>query len=617
VPERGRRRVHWIAAAVAALGIVATTATEAGGELDCEDPPSPDAHEPPCNPHLAQTAWSANHRVSYTQGSSPHPGPGGPPEHVNVHHEGMPAVPIILTFSPPYPDGGYVVWGSTVGFTGEVFKLDPERFAVIDEYRPAFEDGEGAQEASPSGAYNVLDRDNRLIVARSQGLDVYGDDPDDRWSEIGLLHRFTLPTEQLCRPDERDWFVGITMTYDGYVAFATRLGIVGVVPRWPEDMTADNARTFSINGDRCADESVDEEDLEEVANTLAADEDGGIYVQTSEATWRIDWDGDALERGWRAAYQDDREGGGGRLGRGSNSSASVMGTGDQADRFVVVYDNAEIFNLVLLWRDDIPDGWVAPAGEDERVACKVPITFGRDDPETWSEQSVLVRGYSAVVVNDRTTIAPVTDRTPNRLGGYWQALGGVPGNEPRGMQRVDWDPERRECVTVWQNPDVAVPNTIPTMSASSRLVYAVGVRDGEWGLEALDWETGEQVFFVESGREPTQNSFWAATTVGPDEAIWSGTFGGVTRWQQCDPDVDDPCGKRLDPLTSIVGEEIGLGAQEGGRPEGAPSGENGMGDAATATGDGDVLPATGGGRVLPALLLLAAAGLLSRRRRPL
>jgi hypothetical protein len=597
-----RRQSMGVLLAVAVVAVLGLFVTGAAADPDCQELASSDGAEPPCNPHLAQTAWSANHRTSYTQGSSPLPGPVGPPEHVNVHHEGLPAVPIVLTFSPPYPDGGYVVWGSTVGFTGEVFKLDPETFTIIDEYRPAFEDGEGAQEASPSGAYNVLDRDNRLIIARSQGLDVYGDDPADRMSRIGLIHRFTLADEELCRPDERDDFVGITMTYDGHVVFATRLGIVGVVPRWPEQMNDENVRTFAINGERCGDEDVDEEDLEEIANTLATDEDGGIYVQTSKATWRVDWDGESLTEGWRAEYQDDRVGEGGRLGRGSNSSASVMGTAD--DRFVVVYDNAEIFNLILLWRDEIPDGWVAPEGEDERVACKVPITFGRDDPETWSEQSVLVRGYGALVVNDRTAISPLTDQTPNRLGGWWQLAGGVPGNEPRGVQRIDWNPETRECETRWEKPEVAIPNTIPTMSAATGLVYAVGVRDGEWVLEALDWETGEEVFHVESGYEPTQNSFWAATTVGPDDSVWSGTFGGVTRWEQCDPETDDPCGKRLDPFTSVFGEELDPTPRDDDRPEEDPADDD----------EDRALPSTGGGLTLAGMILLA--GVLTRGRRP-
>jgi hypothetical protein len=522
-------------------------------ELDCEPHPDPDGHEPPCNPHLAASEWSANHRTSYTQGSSPYPGPTGPAEHLNVDQVGMAAAPIIVQFSPEYPDGGQVVWGSTVGFTGQVFKLDAENHEVIDEWYPAFDGGEGLGSATPSGAYNVLDRDNRLIVAREQGLHVFGDDGQDHRSPIERIALFELPDEELCRPDEEDRFVGITMTYDGHVVFATRLGIVGVVPRDPERMTPEHVRTFSLNGDRCGDPEIDELDLEEVANTLSTDTDGGIYVQSSVATWRVNWDGEELSEGWRVEYEDARQPGG-RLGRGSNSSASVMGTDPDADQFVVVYDNAEVFNLLLLWRDAIPDDWEGIDGEDRRVACKEPITFGKEDPEaTFSEQSVLVRGYGTLLVNDRMTFDPLFARVPNRYGGYTQIFGGAPGNEPRGMERIDWDPETRTCGTAWADPDISIPNTIPTMSAEDGVVYAVGVRGASWGLEALDWETGERLFWVPSSRLVTSNSFWAATTVGPDRSIYSGTLGGVTRWKACDPATDDPCGDRLGVFEAALG----------------------------------------------------------------
>lgn len=110
------------------------------------------------------------------------------------------------------------------------------------ELYPALDGGEGFASGSPSGAYNVLDRDNRLIVARERGLGVFGDDGDAS-SPIELVHRFDLPAEELCRREERDHLVGITMTYDGHVAFATRLGTVGVVPRDPAEMIPENTPT--------------------------------------------------------------------------------------------------------------------------------------------------------------------------------------------------------------------------------------------------------------------------------------------------------------------------------------------------------------------------------------
>ncbi len=45
-------------------------------------------------------------------------------------------------------------------------------------------------------------------------------------------------------------------------------------------MNDENLRTYSINGDACG--TASEDDLENVSNSIAADEKGGIYVVTSK-----------------------------------------------------------------------------------------------------------------------------------------------------------------------------------------------------------------------------------------------------------------------------------------------------------------------------------------------
>jgi hypothetical protein len=94
------------------------------------------------------------------------------------------------------------------------------------------------------------------------------------------------------------------------------------------------------------------------------------------------------------------------------------------------------------------------------------------------------------------------------------------------------------------------------MSARSGLAYGIGQRGGAWGVQALDWRTGRSEFFAPAGERPCsptalgylgqgpslaalgdvlaelpgscENSFYAATEVGPGGAIWTGTFYGLT-----------------------------------------------------------------------------------------
>ena len=361
----------------------------ARGASACSTPTGADAGEPACNRHLAASPWASNHRNSYAQASSPFPGPTGPAEQVNVDHDGFASAPVVVSFSPKYPKGGRVIWASTVGFTGEILKIDPKTVTVIDKYIPQVEEGAGLGANSVSGAYNLVDADNRLHVGQATSLEVYGDAvPGRRRSSIALLRRFDLPARALCGEDQ---LVGITMTYDGHIAFATENGVVGVVPRQPGRMNNKHLRTFSINGRDCA--GGRDGEVETVSNSIAADEKGGLYVVTSHAMYRIDWRDKRLSQRWRSVYEGAGGSGGGRLGAGSGSTPTLMGTGPRDDRFVVITDGQELMHLVLMWRDRIPAGWKPiRKGADRRIACEIPVTFGDESAErSLSEQSVLVR----------------------------------------------------------------------------------------------------------------------------------------------------------------------------------------------------------------------------------
>jgi hypothetical protein len=515
-------------------------------------------HEPLCNPSVTDSPWGTTHRASYAQASSPFAGPA-PGQTVTADHVILPGPPIGLDFSSPYPDGGVAIWGSPLGLDGAVAKLDHDTFEVIDLYIPADREPDPpSYTAGISGAYNALDRDDRFIVGRTTFLEVYADSvPGDRFSPIGLVKREFLPDSAFCRSD--DLVAGMVLTYDDHVAFVTEEAVLGVIPRDPAQMTAENLRTFSLNGEACEDPSVPREELEIVSNSLAADENGGIYLVTSVAMYKFLFDGEALVLDWRAEYE---AGDGGvspiRLGPGSGSTPSLMGTALEEDRFVVITDGQELMHLVLFWRDEIPSDWTPLPGRDPRIACDFPVTFGdATATRSLSEQSVLVRGHAAVVVNnllaDESQIPPI----PIVRNAIAALLGGDPDVAPFGIERIDWNPETRSCHTVWSNDEISIPNGIPAMSQATNLFYGIGQRDGVWGVEGVDFATGESKLFAPASfTECTQeaidtinplllvfigdtlerlpgsceNSFFAGTEVGPDGAIVTGTFQGASKY---------------------------------------------------------------------------------------
>jgi hypothetical protein len=165
------------------------------------------------------------------------------------------------------------------------------------------------------------------------------------------------------------------------------------------------------------------------------------------------------------------------------------------------------------------------------------VTFG--DPaarESLSEQSVLVRGNAAIVVNYKLKNEQALIALPPaaRIIAAPHA-GQDPSNAPYGIERFDWDPRTRTCRSVWANREVSIPNGIPSMSTATNLVYGIEQVDGAFGLVGLDFATGAKRLRVESSARPDDNSFYAATTVGPEGTVWTGTFTGFSVFRPQSP----------------------------------------------------------------------------------
>jgi hypothetical protein len=195
-----------------------------------------------------------------------------------------------------------------------------------------------------------------------------------------------------------------------------------------------------------------------------------------------------------------------------------------------VTDGRQVMHLIMMWRDETPKDWqpIAP-GMDPRIVCDVPVDFG--DPtitKAQSEQSVAVRGWAAMVVNNSLKDTSAFDGLAGSLRYQLATLNsGDPANAAHGVERIDWDPSTRTCSVKWINAQVSIPNAIPSLSSGSNMFYAIGARDGIWGLEGLDMTTGESRLRVETGGNPTHNSFYADIQIAPDGTVWTGTFGGV------------------------------------------------------------------------------------------
>jgi len=468
-----------------------------------------DGNEPPANPYLADSPWSMTHRNPYCQASSNYQGPK-----LQITGKdyimGSPGC-ITMPISGKYPDGSRVVWGNNLT---HIFKLSTNEMTLkeIDKVKKEKSDSSaGMVESGISGAYTLIDKDGVFYVPSMTRIFAYCDQAEgDSSSKIKTRGIFRIPEEHLI--SETDKIVGLVMTYDGMLVFATNAGLIGALAR-------DFSSAYFLQlGDNIKGE--------EISNSIACDENGGIYVVTCKKMYRVQWTGSELtadesKGGWSADYETGADQSGIRLGNGSGTTPTLMGVGNQ-DRFVAITDGSKLMNMVLFWRDEIPDDWQQiPGTKDRRIAAQVPVTFGNPDAKTsQTDQSLTVRGYGAVVVNNEMK-ADLGNRSLNII------ISGIPGIAPKGAEKFEWNPEKRILSPVWANTEVSIPNGIPCMSASTNLFYAIGKRGIFWTLEALDWNTGKSAFYSNIGIGLQYNSAYAAIQVGLDRCLYSGTAIGL------------------------------------------------------------------------------------------
>ena len=448
--------------------------------------------------------------------------------------------------SSEYPDGRRLLW--TNGVNG-VFKLDYETYEVIDHLPSDVADkwnedwanniiskldkNNGASAMvtavksmmplkSLSGVYTVVGINDWFYLAQKDGSIVaYGDEvPGDAGSKIVEKARFK-PTGPEAGPS-----VGMNLTYDGWIVFPTEAGyIIAVSP--------DLSQYRSVRL-RYADTAEDTETRGVgygwVRNSIAIDKEGGIYVASRNHMHKVIWTGDALsidpaDGAWTAEYRNGTN-------EGTGATPSLMGFGDE-DRFVVFTDGDIRMNVVLMWRDAIPENWKQLDGApSRRIAGQAPADMGElNVQKIQSEQTVIVAGYGALVVNNTPRNTPFfMPKEGVGRGAVIGPLGNNPKFQPFGVQKFEWNSDKQRLEKAWVNETISSPNGVPWVSTGSGQVYFIGARNHEWTLEAVNWLTGEPTFHYILGGQKYNNLF-SGPTIDEKGRLFVGAFYGRMRIQ--------------------------------------------------------------------------------------
>lgn len=533
-----------------------------GGAPECTDGVD-DPDGPPKNAFLADSIYAIPHGNAAQQDSTSLAGPVGPTKTLtdderNYRQIGPGHFGIYISSS--YDDCSRVLWTNGAD---RIAKLDHETFEVIAELPldpdnfPAATDeeidesieeldsnncNEGIDSQSCqdligdskalaarylrglSGVYAQLDKDNTLYVGGSDRVTAYGEvDPGDPASSIEIKRIWPTSGTNLSDIVPGD-LVGFNMTFDGWIILITDFGAMVALSRDFQEV-----RTVMLNNSDEApahNASAAEQGLRGfnwIRNPMAIDDDGGIFVASNDHMHRVMWTGDdfsldAEDGAWTEPYSNSR-------GLGTGATPSLIGFGDE-DRFVVITDGDTVMNMTYFWRDEIPANWEQIDGTpSRRIAGQLPANFGNPDvEEAQSEQSVVVAGYGAVVVNNQARNVPDTE-TGQVVLIYSSFLGNDPLFQPFGMQKFEWDPEARELKNAWVNTTISSPNSVPYISLDSNMIYTVGARDGLWTVEGVDFGSGESRFHYVVGGARHNSLFSGVHLDHEGRIIYGNPFG--------------------------------------------------------------------------------------------
>ena len=340
----------------------------------------------------------------------------------------------------------------------------------------------GAGDAKPwanlcAGAYFYLDAQDRAVVATTDRRVLVVSTRDANGAPALVTEASHDLTDVV--PAE-DCLIALMPDWEGRIWFVTQQGRAGFVP--PD--SGSSPEVIDLD--------------EQIANSFAVGEDGGVHVVTVEALYKLDVTAGRPHVIWRAPYDRGSETKPGQLSRGSGTTPTLMPGG-----LVAITDNAEPRMHVQFYDS-----------EDGRLVCEAEV-FGAGASAT--DNSLVSIGDAVIVENNHGYASPLSTMLGRATTG--------------GLARVDVDGQ--DCSVTWTSEEIA-PTSVAKVSLATGLVYAYTTRRSRWGvsawyLTALDARTGATAWSVRTGIGTLFNNHYAAVTLAPDGSAYIATLAGMVR----------------------------------------------------------------------------------------
>lgn len=434
--------------------------------------PAPlDAPRAPVHPHLAPDPFNNVHNDAWMSDANPGPGPLGR----------SPSVRSALYLG----ECGTVTFDRRGRVVSVCVRLDRPVLTVMDpvSLRPlashdlpprARASAAGLTDVTGGGYFYLDDEDRAVIPTANRRLRIVAIEESARRPRLRRVQDIALGLPSA------DKVVAVMPDWDGRIWFVTAAGAVGTV-----DPATASVRTVALG--------------EGVANSIAVDADGSVYVVSERALYRMRAAPDGAPGVvWRAAYPTIGRRKPGQFDTGSGTTPTILPGG-----LVAITDNDDPMHVAV---------YRTSTGAE---VCRVPV-FAAGASAT--ENSLIGAGRTLIVANNH---------------GYAGPLGGLsPRATAPGLARVDVDADLDGCSLVWTVP-VTLPSSVNKLSLATGLVYGVTRRivgrTEAWSLAAVDARTGAVRFTRLLGAGAGFNNNYAPITLGPDGSAYVGALLGIVR----------------------------------------------------------------------------------------
>jgi hypothetical protein len=377
--------------------------------------------------------------------------------------------------------------------------------------------------------YSLFTKDHALIGSNARGLiRISNQEPTDPFSPLADPEMTRLPNHLFDNEKVKrltifpsDVVFGLKMSYNGYLVINTLGGKIITLDR----------NTFEVV------DIYEAQGQDEIfSNGFASSPElsgGAIYVASNRFMYRlaITKDGsisDAAQDGaWRAAYDFGRRLPLGKIADGTGATPTLMGFGPEDDELVVITDGADRMRLVAFWRNDIPTDATPPEGaKSERIADQTEVKMAKQG-HLQSEQSVVIHGPHAFVVNG--VPEPNAKPYPTRQAYFRGLVAGMTRKPPTGAAMYRWDTDANRWRHSWTRNDIGVFATVPFISVPSEMVIVNGVYKEKLGSIyhlGLDLNSGETVMSIDSGANPIFNGTFTSVKCDLDGSLmYTAMFG--------------------------------------------------------------------------------------------